>query len=112
MVQDRALLYENIGATKELGAKVRSNQENLSAMHKRSQGAASLTVRDKPTNKYVTDLKTATHRAFTALGKSLDYLLTEAGDDSRDDIASSACYCTLFGLGPAWTVYVFECCHA
>ena len=117
-MQDRALLYENIGATKELGAEMRSNQENLTAMHKRSQGTYLLyllsckitykrqLIKFKKRSDISLDLKTATHKAFTALGKSLEYLLTEAGDDSRDDIASSACYCTLFGLGPAWTVYV------
>lgn len=89
VVQDRALLYENIGATKQLGAEVRKNQANLTALQKRSQ-----------------EIKAVTNRAFAAVGRSLDYLLTETGDDyTRDDIKAKWCYCTLFGLGPAWTIY-------
>jgi len=89
VVQDRALLYENIGATKQLSVEVRKNQANLTALQKRSQ-----------------ELKAVTNRAFAAVGRSLDYLLTETGDDyNHDDIKAKWCYCTLFGLGPAWTVY-------
>lgn len=89
VVQDRALLYENIGATKQLGAEVRKNQANLTNLQKRSQ-----------------ELKAMTNRAFAAVGRSLDYLLTETGDDyNNEDIKAKWCYCTLFGLGPAWTIY-------
>jgi hypothetical protein len=42
VVQDRALLYENIGATKELGAEMHSNKANITAMQTRSQGVLAL----------------------------------------------------------------------
>lgn len=110
VVQDRALLFESIGATKELSCIVKKDQQltqELSTMVKKDQEILQ-TIGEK-----VEEESIAAEKTLTAAGKLLDYMLVEKSDEKQESVccvfvagSGKGFYGSLFGLGPAWTLYM------
>eukprot|EP01114_Cavostelium_apophysatum_P010057 TRINITY_DN2345_c0_g1_i1.p1 TRINITY_DN2345_c0_g1~~TRINITY_DN2345_c0_g1_i1.p1 ORF type:complete len:847 (+),score=295.19 TRINITY_DN2345_c0_g1_i1:224-2764(+) len=93
VVNERVLLFENIGATQEIGKILRrelnrtdDHAERLEVM----EGGHGRLLRDELANRGRVD-------------KLIDYITT---DENEIDPLESCCYCSFFGLGPAWTLWV------
>jgi len=94
VVNERVLLFENIGATQHLSTVV---EEEKKAVH---------TVGNR-VNKLELDTAMLVNGSVddrTRLEKVVDYIASEEYNIDQDD--GTCCYCSVCGLGPGWTVWL------
>ncbi|GAM26868.1 hypothetical protein SAMD00019534_100430 [Acytostelium subglobosum LB1] len=92
VVNDRILLLENIGATQQIGRTLQREQDHIVEM-------------DKEINKVKIDGKRDQHVILNKMQDLVSFMLSEEGKHKSHD--DSCVYCSLMGLGPAWTMFVF-----
>lgn len=100
VVEERALLLENIGATQELSDIVLKDQEKLDKIGKK-----------------LNDESAASQNTLNVAGKLIEHILTEKQQTANTDKNNAVCclmvthtnkgfYGSIFGLGPAWTLFL------
>lgn len=88
VVNDHVLLLENIGATKHLSELLREEQENI-----------------KEIDSQLKDLEASTEESESVVTtKLLSVLYYIASEESLEN--QRHCYCSFFGLGPAWSLFL------
>jgi len=89
VVQDRSLLFENIGATQELSRSVREQRTML--------GSLSETLAY-----HMHEMGEKTKRVGILMNNMVQFMLTE----KKDNYETSCFFLSIFGLGPSWTMYL------
>jgi hypothetical protein len=89
VVQDRALLFETIGATQELSHKVKQQNSNMNALSQRL-------------SRHIHEVGESTKRLAHAMGGMMNFMLTE----KKLNYENTCFFLSIFGLGPAWTMYI------
>jgi len=94
VVNERLLLYENVGATQELSKIVGKNNESVDKLGTRIEK-----LEDETTS-------LVNGPRASVVNSLVDYVTDDQFQQEFDD-GSTLCYCSMFGLGPAWTLWVF-----
>jgi len=92
VIDERALLYENIGATQYLGSEV----------FKEKEGVSNLQNRLEEFEKQRIEIESETTGIVDNL---IDYVSDSQFQRDYDD-GSALCYCNFLGVGPAWTLWL------
>jgi len=95
VVNERVLLFENIGATQEL---CRIIQEEIGTVDHIDDRVDRL---ERGEN----SRKTVQNDTRSTLENLIDFVTSE--EYITDPDQSNCCYCSVFGLGPAWTTFIF-----
>lgn len=90
VVNERVLLFENIGATQELSKIIEEESGVIGEIDSRVEKLeVGETVRDQ---------------TQTRLEQVIDFITSEELSSDTDD--GGFCYCSIFGMGPAWTLFI------
>jgi len=92
VVNDRVLLLENIGATQQIGRTLEKEQHHIIEM-------------DKEINRVKIEGKRDQHVLLTKMQDLVSFMHSEQTNHINPD--ESCVYCSLMGLGPAWTMFIF-----
>eukprot|EP01133_Synstelium_polycarpum_P003734 gene3734-4304_t len=108
VVNDRVILLENIGATQQIGRTLKKEQDHIIEMDKEINRVKIGNTTDSRTLLYPTKGKRDQHAVLTKMQDLVSFMLSEedanAGGNHVDD---SCIYCSIMGLGPAWTMWIF-----
>ncbi|EGG23096.1 NDT80/PhoG-like protein [Cavenderia fasciculata] len=95
VVNDRVLLLENIGATQQIGRTLRREHDHIIEM-------------DKEINRVKLEGNRQQHVVLNKMQDLVTFMLSEEQSKQHNsDHGDSCVYCSLMGLGPAWTMFVF-----
>eukprot|EP00026_Physarum_polycephalum_P003049 Phypoly_transcript_03058.p1 GENE.Phypoly_transcript_03058~~Phypoly_transcript_03058.p1 ORF type:complete len:746 (+),score=135.76 Phypoly_transcript_03058:269-2506(+) len=89
VVHDRALLFENIGATQALSRSVNEQRSRMDALSDSFAHG-------------MHEVQVGTRKAMKAMALAMSFMLTE----KKYDYETSCFFLSVFGLGPAWTMYL------
>ncbi|KYQ88188.1 NDT80/PhoG-like protein [Tieghemostelium lacteum] len=92
VVNDRVLLMENIGATQQIGRTLKNEQQHIIQM-------------DEEINRVKQEGKRDQHVVLSKMQDLVSFMLSEESKQQQRDVDESCIYCSIMGLGPAWTCF-------